>query len=650
MLGEEGALADMDATIRRKRLKFRWSFETNILLSFTVAASVLIASLFVFGVHQAREQDQAEIDLTTHALRASLAEKETSFRGWLKGYALWDDLYKHMVIAPDVAWVDANMGPAVWKTYTMPMSGVFIVDEKQYNHYLYWASGRAPQLQALTGKGLPARLEQADRSIEPVISTIIFGQEPYMMGVSRIRPHTPSLRDSKAPKRYLIWFQPLTGKLLHDIGRTMSVRNLRWEPRVAPDQVAALNLFPDPAIPGRVTWTPNRPGSAMLHRAMLPAALLLGVTVLIGLSQYFGARRLARRLRLMEVEAEDLMSSGIVATKQAQREKAHAEELMARVQQQEGQVDRLSREREQERERRQQEAQAQAEETLARFERDFNAVLQPIIAIAEALEARARDLEQEAVAGRMAATIVVSSAQETARAVGSVVEGNDDLEAATSGLEKDIHAAVVSTRRAEETTHDLMTRLAALNEGAMTVEAVIEAVSGIAGRINMLALNAQIEAARAGEAGRGFAIVAEEVKGLATMTSNSTASVAETLRDIQANTQMAASGIGVIGQMMEGITSVTAASQTAVDRQAAIAKTIGATVDQAQSRVAATDAAIRKLSGLVNASEDMAKDLTKVASDLTLRSAQLSQSAKAFSATLRGPTADFHAQGRASVG
>lgn len=110
----------------------------------------------------------------------------------------------------------------------------------------------------------------------------------------------------------------------------------------------------------------------------------------------------------------------------------------------------------------------------------------------------------------------------------------------------------------DSTIKELNSEVSVLNDNADQIAIVIAVINEISDQTNLLALNATIEAARAGEAGRGFAVVADEVRNLAEKTSHSTKQIGETVSDMQKS-------ISTVTQRMDVITKMLMEQRAGID-------------------------------------------------------------------------------------
>lgn len=120
-----------------------------------------------------------------------------------------------------------------------------------------------------------------------------------------------------------------------------------------------------------------------------------------------------------------------------------------------------------------------------------------------------------------------------------------------------------------------------LHEASVKIGDVINLINDIASQTNLLALNATIEAARAGEAGRGFSVVASEVKGLADQTSKATEEISMQIEMIQASTLETVESIQSIGSVIDRISEISTAIATAVEEQTAATSEISRNIQLA---------------------------------------------------------------------
>jgi methyl-accepting chemotaxis protein/hemerythrin len=137
-------------------------------------------------------------------------------------------------------------------------------------------------------------------------------------------------------------------------------------------------------------------------------------------------------------------------------------------------------------------------------------------------------------------------AQNCLLAADSARRANDAADHGATVVEKSI---VVMKRIADSVTSSAST-VVELGMKSDQIGAIVGTIQDIADQTNLLALNAAIEAARAGEQGRGFAVVADEVRALAERTTKATKEISEMIKVIQKNTQMA------VAAMEDGVAEV----------------------------------------------------------------------------------------------
>ena len=170
----------------------------------------------------------------------------------------------------------------------------------------------------------------------------------------------------------------------------------------------------------------------------------------------------------------------------------------------------------------------------------------------------ANHVQNQAITVAAASDEMVSTTADIARNCESAAAGSNMCKEITNEGVSKVNMAVDNIRQQAEHTKDNASKIESLAKQTHEIGSIVSTIDDIAAQTNLLALNAAIEAARAGEAGRGFAVVADEVRALASRTTKSTQEISKMVKNIQDEAKLATESIN---------SSVTNMDQVAEDAQ-----------------------------------------------------------------------------------
>jgi methyl-accepting chemotaxis protein len=230
--------------------------------------------------------------------------------------------------------------------------------------------------------------------------------------------------------------------------------------------------------------------------------------------------------------------------------------------------------------------------------RNSHETQQAVEQLTQAIDGIARgagDQAQQVQAASETSQRMADDVQQVARFAGEVASGSAQTRTAAERGAQAVQETIASMTSMQDVISEAAARVRDLGTLGERIGQVVETIDDIAEQTNLLALNAAIEAARAGEHGKGFAVVADEVRKLAERSGRETKQISELIGQVQASTREA------VQAMEAGGAGVEAGSQRANEAGRALADILGA-----------VETAARQTDGIATSAREMASGAREV--------------------------------------
>ena len=277
-----------------------------------------------------------------------------------------------------------------------------------------------------------------------------------------------------------------------------------------------------------------------------------------------------------------------------------------------------------------------ARENLAsEFERQIQGVMNEVAEATRLVGESANNVATIATQAGSRTSAVADAAQVASSGAETIAASSEEMSTSIAEISRQVGTARDFSREAVSHAGGSSNIIKSLAESAHRITEIVKLISEIAEQTNLLALNATIEAARAGEAGRGFAVVASEVKALAAQTAKATGEISAQVNAIQTATNEAVQSTQAIVSDISKISEITVAIASAVEEQDAVTRDIASSIEASSNSTKQVTTDIGELDVAVAATGKASRDMLTAVKTLDQQSQNLSAAAETFLRGLR---------------
>ncbi|MFA7330061.1 MAG: methyl-accepting chemotaxis protein [Candidatus Delongbacteria bacterium] len=269
------------------------------------------------------------------------------------------------------------------------------------------------------------------------------------------------------------------------------------------------------------------------------------------------------------------------------------------------------------------------------FESSVGQVVQAVSAAAEELQVTAQGMSALSEETSAQAASVAAAAEQSSVNLGAVAAATEELSSSIGEINRQVKLSSEIAEQAVSASGVADQNVEKLTVSVTRIGEVVDLIKSVADQTNLLALNATIEAARAGEAGKGFAVVADEVKTLAGQTTRATEDIRTQILAIQHDTQLAAQSIHGISNVIQQNGEIVTSIAGAMEEQGATTHEIARNVEQAATGTKEVSSNVQNLNAAAEETGSASGQVLSAAQELSRNAGLLAHKMQAFLVKVR---------------
>jgi methyl-accepting chemotaxis protein len=274
-------------------------------------------------------------------------------------------------------------------------------------------------------------------------------------------------------------------------------------------------------------------------------------------------------------------------------------------------------------------------ETAASFEDTIGRIVEGVEQASNEMQSMSVALSEALSKASSQSSSVASASQEVATNVQTVASAAEEMSASIREISGNVNETAHTAKQCASYAQTSQQSLEKLKSAVDEIDIVIQSINDVAEQTNLLALNATIEAARAGEAGKGFAVVASEVKSLANETHKMTEEISTKVGVMKASAEQTIDSVSDIIRQITSVDEKTENVAASIDEQSGTTMEISQSVSQIATGSGEVSQNIEQLQMVTNESAESTNQLRTAANDLMSEVSDLKNSIDGFLSKIR---------------